>query len=266
MANADTALLFNYRRQLPRETAMSNMYGYTDYNGPADRKQPSDANDNEPSEEDHDDDDEVNPLQAGFWMAGDSLAPPCGTAVPTIHALLDFAQVNSKDILYDLGCGDARVCLEAYSNYGCQAVGVEVEVDLVERAQQLISNLPDTADKEKNTLALLPRVIHQDLRDLLDRLLNQLAENNQDGSRSADPAELPLPTIIVLYLLPESLHELQDKFVALLRLAPPPFRILCNTWGFSSLRAIKETEIAEGNGATSPMHLYTRASLVDKEA
>jgi SAM-dependent methyltransferase len=247
---------------------MSNMYGYSDYNGPtayathdddlAAAKTPVDNHKEEEEEEE-----ESNPLQAGFWMEGDSLAPPCGTAISTIHSLLDFAEVKSTDVLYDLGCGDGRVCLEAYAKYNCRSVGVEVEADLVERAQQLISSLPG-ADNE-TTKGRLPRVVLQDLQEMLDDLLDRLASpNNNDEPQSGDP-ELPLPTIIVLYLLPESLAELQDRFISLLQLLPPPFRILCNTWGLPRLQAVKKTKISEESGAITELHLYTRKSLPEQQ-
>jgi SAM-dependent methyltransferase len=249
---------------------MSNMYGYSDYNGPtafathddelaAAKTLPTTSVDNHKQEEEEED---TNPLQAGFWMEGDSLAPPCGTAISTIHSLLDFAEVKSTDVLYDLGCGDGRVCLEAYAKYNCRSVGVEVEADLVERAQHLISNLPGTENEK--TKRRSPRVVHQDLQEMLDHLLDRLASPNDDEPQSADP-ELPLPTIIVLYLLPESLAELQDRFISLLRLLPPPFRILCNTWGLPRLQADKETKISEENGAITPLHLYTRNSLPEPQ-
>jgi SAM-dependent methyltransferase len=249
---------------------MSNMYGYSDYNGPKgfvtqdDELAAAKTLTTTPVEEEVEEE-ESNPLQAGFWMEGDSLAPPCGTSIATIHSLLDFAEVNSTDVLYDLGCGDGRVCLEAYAKYNCRSIGVEVEVDLVERAQYLISSLPGAEDEL--TKRRLPRIVLQDLQEMLDDLLDRLAispNENNDESQSADP-ELPLPTIIVLYLLPESLAELQDRFISLLRLLPPPFRILCNTWGLPRLQAEKETKISEENGAITPLHIYTRNSLPQQQ-
>jgi SAM-dependent methyltransferase len=250
---------------------MSNMYGYSDYNGPTafaaqdDELAAATTLTTTPFEkEEEEEEEESNPLQAGFWMEGDSLAPPCGTAIATIHSLLDFAEVKSTDVLYDLGCGDGRVCLEAYAKYNCRSVGVEVEVDLVERAQHLISSLPRTENELTNER--LPRVVLQDLQELLDDLLDRLASpNNNDEPQSAEHPELPLPTIIVLYLLPESLAELQDRFISLLRLLPPPFRILCNTWGLPRLQAEKKTKISEENGAITPLHLYTKNSLPDQQ-
>jgi hypothetical protein len=253
---------------------MSNMYGYSDYNGPQDL-------DDEPrtsrgvSEQNHscvtddtedgscskgdDDDNYENPLQVGFWMEGDSLAPPCGTAVSTIHGMLEFAHVCSDDILYDLGCGDARVCLEAFAKYHCRAtVGVEVEADLVERARFLISKLPVKDRNDESSRTRLPWVVHEDLRVVLERLVAKARENSE--SETNDDSDLPLPTIIVLYLLPEALLKLQNQFMELLSDLPSPFRILCNTWGLRDMKAEK-LEIRQANGAMTSLFLYTRDSL-----
>ncbi|KAI2489463.1 Mycolic acid cyclopropane synthetase [Fragilaria crotonensis] len=118
------------------------MYGYNDYNGPLTNVDKNSSGDDLPDDDDVDDDD--NPLRVGQWMEGDSLAPPCGTSIPTIHALLEFASVSETDVLYDLGCGDGRVCLEALVHGRAQyCVGVEVEQDLMERFQHLIGTVRD---------------------------------------------------------------------------------------------------------------------------
>jgi hypothetical protein len=47
---------------------------------------------------------EENPLEAlcAWREGGPSLAPPCGSSVPFIHAMLDFASVGKNDVLYDV--------------------------------------------------------------------------------------------------------------------------------------------------------------------
>jgi hypothetical protein len=234
---------------------MSNMYGYSDYNGPVDptRNQKDVACDNANESDSFSDD---NPLQVGFWMEGDSLAPPCGTSVETIHRLLDFASVTSEDTLYDLGCGDGRVCLEAFQIYKCRTVGIEVEEDLVQRAEHLISKLDIDCQS-----AVLPRVVQQDLRETLRELIelaNQCAGEGGAGDDD-DPQpqkhELPLPTIIVLYLLPEAIAVIQEFLVELLS---HNVRIVCNTWGLKGVEIAKKVQLPESGGAITPLYLYTR--------
>jgi SAM-dependent methyltransferase len=244
---------------------MSNLYGYSDYHGPGGRSltptapAPSSSivsGDNPVNEimkdpNDNEDEEKHNPLQAAFWMEGDSLAPPCGTSIATIHAILQFAHIASDDVVYDLGCGDGRMCLEAYHVYHCQTVGVEVEADLVERANYLVSQLSSF-----DALHNRPRILHTDLRNVLEDLLAMTALEGKDTT-----LPLPIPTVILLYLLPESLKELECQFQSLLK-SIPHLRIVCNTWGLPSLQAVQKECLKQDNGAVTDIFLYTRDSLL----
>jgi len=60
--------------------------------------------------------------------------------------MLEFAQVGPEDIVYDLGCGDARILIMAVQEFGAKkAVGYEIRQDLVEKSLQEIQsqNLED---------------------------------------------------------------------------------------------------------------------------
>jgi len=43
----------------------------------------------------------------------------------TIRKMLKKANVSSKDIVYDLGCGDGRVLIIAAKEFGARAIGIE---------------------------------------------------------------------------------------------------------------------------------------------
>jgi predicted RNA methylase len=43
----------------------------------------------------------------------------------TIRKMLKEAKVSSKDIVYDLGCGDGRVLIIAAKEFGARAIGIE---------------------------------------------------------------------------------------------------------------------------------------------
>ncbi|MEM5854640.1 MAG: class I SAM-dependent methyltransferase [Candidatus Aenigmatarchaeota archaeon] len=45
--------------------------------------------------------------------------------ISTVRKMLKLAEVNRKDILYDLGAGDGRVVITAAKEFGCKAVGIE---------------------------------------------------------------------------------------------------------------------------------------------
>jgi hypothetical protein len=242
---------------------MSNMHGYSDYNGPV---SVVGGLVTKATGHDSDDDDDTNPLQAGFWMEGDSLAPPCGTSISAIHKILEIANVNAEDVLYDFGCGDGRVCIEAWHLYRCKTIGIELEQDLVDRANTLISQA--TAEISHTTHSNnAPQIYCMDLRQVLDRLLSQCNtdEFSRDSSLATD-AEVasnvwPNPTIILLYLLPEALSDIQPQLSKLIQCLHSDFRIICNTWGLPSWKATNYELIADGKSTTN-VYVYTRSSIM----
>ena len=253
-----------------REAAvMSNMYGYSDYSGPnlicdprvgEEENHTTTAKHDKASVQDTEDL-EQNPLQVGFWMEGDSLAPPCGSGIPTIHKFLEFAEVSSKDTVYDLGCGDGRVCIEAFARHGCVSVGVEVEDDLVDRAKCLISKLPQSS-------VPAPKIVKDDLRRVLKMLVHLVKKRDSDDENGKSSFEglglcLPLPTVIIMYLLPAALREIEGDLVILLKELPMDLRIVCNTWGLASLKPVKREDFREESGSITSALLYTKESLLD---
>lgn len=222
----------------------NNLYGYTDYNGPTEH--------NKLCNDDNDDgDDETDPLRAGLWMEGDSLAPPCGTSISTIHQLLEFGDIGPTDVVYDLGCGDGRVCLEALVKCNVKAsVGVDIECDLVERFHELMKGLPETITKDRI------RLVHGDLRHVITSFVARVL-----GEPYPTFSDLPFPTAVVLYLLPESIQELEQDLLFLLTKLEP-MKIICNTWGFDTVQPTRVLEIEEvSGGATTKLFLYTNNSL-----
>ena len=63
------------------------------------------------------------------------------TPLEIVRKMLEMAQVGPKDILYDLGCGDARILIMAVKEFGAKkAVGYEIRQDLYEGAMKEIKN------------------------------------------------------------------------------------------------------------------------------
>ncbi len=44
-----------------------------------------------------------------------------------VRKMLEIAEVNSEDVLYDLGSGDGRIIIEAARRYNANAVGIEAD-------------------------------------------------------------------------------------------------------------------------------------------
>ncbi len=61
--------------------------------------------------------------------------------VPTdfqvVTAMLKLAEVTSKDIVYDLGCGDGRFVVTAARQFGARGVGIDIDAERISEARAL---------------------------------------------------------------------------------------------------------------------------------
>jgi predicted RNA methylase len=57
------------------------------------------------------------------------------TPMEGVEAVLRREGVNSLDLVYDLGCGDGRVCVMAATEFGARAVGLDTRAEAVEIAR-----------------------------------------------------------------------------------------------------------------------------------
>jgi SAM-dependent methyltransferase len=104
--------------------------------------------------------------------------------VPTpprvVAGMLKAAEVTSKDVLYDLGCGDGRIVIEAAKTYGTRGVGIDIDPERIAEAE---------ANARKQGVA-----------DLVDFHIKDLFE-----------AEIGEASVVTLYLLPELNLKLRPK-------------------------------------------------------
>jgi len=70
-----------------------------------------------------------------------SLAPFVPTPPEVIRTMLRLAELKKDEVLYDLGCGDGRILMIAAQEFGAQAVGVELNINLVREGREKISSL-----------------------------------------------------------------------------------------------------------------------------
>lgn len=107
--------------------------------------------------------------------------PYVPTPEPVVDRMLEMADVDETDVVYDLGSGDGRIVIRAARKYGARGVGIEIDPKRVEEARQNakdagVSNLvefrqgdlfeADFSDATAVTLYLLPSV-NQKLRPML---------------------------------------------------------------------------------------------------
>ncbi|NJL47008.1 MAG: methyltransferase domain-containing protein [Leptolyngbyaceae cyanobacterium SM2_5_2] len=130
--------------------------------------------------------------------------PPDATA-----AMLRLAELTPGDRVYDLGCGDGRLLIEAALTYGVSGVGFDVDSALLDqaRAKAIAAGLGDrltfiqadlfTSDFSGATVVLLYLLPHLNLR-LRPRLLNQLRPGSRVISHQFDMGDWPPETTLKL--------------------------------------------------------------------
>jgi SAM-dependent methyltransferase len=137
--------------------------------------------------------------------------------VPTppelVEKMLDMAKVTSQDLVMDLGSGDGRNIIAA-AKRGAVAIGVEYNPDMV-----AISN---RAAKEAG-VADKARFIEGDMYT----------------------ADISKATVMALFLLPDNLRKMTDRFLAL----EPGSRLVLNTFAIPDWEA-DETETIQGDCAS----------------
>ncbi|UJP67130.1 class I SAM-dependent methyltransferase [Mongoliitalea daihaiensis] len=65
------------------------------------------------------------------------IVPYVTTSEAVMQAMFDLAEFQADDVLLDLGSGDGRIPIGAAKQFGIQALGVEIDPDLVTLADSL---------------------------------------------------------------------------------------------------------------------------------
>ncbi len=60
------------------------------------------------------------------FVAPPDLAPYLPTPIGIVERMLGLAEVGPSDVVYDLGCGDGRIVIQAAKKHGARGVGVEL--------------------------------------------------------------------------------------------------------------------------------------------
>ena len=130
-------------------------------------------------------------LASGIAQAQDlNPVKDAGPYVPSpqsvVSDMLRYADVGPQDFLIDLGSGDGRIVLTAAKVFGARGFGVEIKDDLVKKSNEA-AKIEGLADRV--------RFMKQDLFK----------------------TDMSQATVITMYLLPDTVNLLKDKFLAELR-------------------------------------------------
>ncbi|GJD18164.1 hypothetical protein RIVM261_031200 [Rivularia sp. IAM M-261] len=139
--------------------------------------------------------------------------PYVPTPQPVVDAMLQLAQVNSNDVIYDLGSGDGRIPITAAQRYGARGVGIDINP---ERVQEANANL------QKSGVG------------------NRIEFRQQDLFQT----DLSNASVVTLYLLPDVNLKLRPKLLQELR---PGTRIVSHAFDMGDW---KPQQVQQVNGST----------------
>ncbi|MGB3860566.1 MAG: methyltransferase domain-containing protein, partial [Candidatus Aminicenantaceae bacterium] len=63
------------------------------------------------------------------------LAPYVATPMSVVEKMLEMAELDKDDVLYDIGSGDGRIVITAAKKYGVHAVGIELDPQLIKQSR-----------------------------------------------------------------------------------------------------------------------------------
>lgn len=152
------------------------------------------------------------------------MAPYNPSVNDVIDTALDMLNINNSHTLWDLGCGDGRMVVEACVRYGCMGCGVEYDKSLCESSIERA---------KKNGVEHSVSILHENIM-------------NVDFSSARR---------MYLFLLPDGLKQLTNRLKQVL--LNTDARIV--TYAFSIL-ALKPIEIRDHKG--TKLYLYTAESIV----
>ena len=66
----------------------------------------------------------------------EDLAPWVPTPMGVVDRMLEMAEVDSETVLYDLGCGDGRIVIEAAKRFGARGIGVDIDPVRIDESEK----------------------------------------------------------------------------------------------------------------------------------
>lgn len=147
-------------------------------------------------------------LLSMIWPPDSPWSPWWRTNKKVARVMIKLAEISSKDIIYDLGCGDGTLLITAAKLMGTKGVGVDIDPS---------------------------RVFIAKLRVLFNKLNQQLTIKRKNLFRE----DISAATVVVVYLIPQTLRKLEEKFSSELR---PGTRVISYVYPIDYLPKIARDE------------------------
>jgi len=167
---------------------------------------------------------EDRPLRVAMPDSADSI--PDVVFIPTppdvVATMLELAAVQQRDVVYDLGCGDGRIVVAAAKQYGCRAVGFDIDPRRVEQSRQKVD---------------------------VNRVRNLVSIENRDLFE----VDLRPASVVTLYLSPQFNARLISHFHQL----NPGSRIVSHQFEIRGVKSDKIVQVAsKDDGRTHTVFLW----------
>lgn len=153
--------------------------------------------------------------------------PPDCVYVPTpydvVEKMLDMAKVKKTDVVYDLGCGDGRIVIQAAKKRGAKGVGFEI----------------------------VPKLVNAARRNAKKNQVDHLVTIKQEDLFAADFSEA---TVLPMYLLPGMIERLMPKLEKL----KPGTRIVAHDYPLKDVEPDKMVEVVSNEtNVAHVLYLFT---------
>jgi ubiquinone/menaquinone biosynthesis C-methylase UbiE len=161
-----------------------------------------------------------------------SLAPTVGSPEHAVEKMLEVADLKPGEILYDLGCGDGRILIEAASRYKVKGVGIEISSSLARTAAEHVKKAGLTKDV---------KIIHGDF------MKTDLSDAN----------------VVTLYLATAANDTLRPNLERYLK---PMTRVVSYDYPIPGWKPIETSETEGRTNAVHTIYLYqVPASIINKK-
>jgi cyclopropane fatty-acyl-phospholipid synthase-like methyltransferase len=169
--------------------------------------------------------DEKDGLNSPFANGGPRyiLAPFVPTPEDVVERMLQLAEVTSRDLVYDLGCGDGRIIITAATKYGARGVGVDIEPYWVAESRSSAKQ------------AGVDHLVRFSLEDAMT-------------------VDLSAATVVMLYLVHWSTSKLQP---IIKRQVKPGTRIVSHSFAMDDWTPEKTETFTDASGSVRRLYLWT---------
>jgi len=154
-----------------------------------------------------------------------NLVPYVPTPMEVVDEMLKMTDVGTSDVVYDLGCGDGRIVVEAVKKFGARcAVGVDINPQRLKEAREL-------ARKEG---------VENKVRFYRENVFK---------------TDFSSATVVTMYLLPEYNAALAPRLTKLLRVGS---RVVSHDFNSMppSWKAVIAKDFTDSNGETHSLYFW----------